>query len=123
MVDRCRARLIAHGFQQRLGVDYISTYSPVACSTIIRSLSSLIALRNLVFSTFDIETAFLNAALEERIYVEQPKGFQDGSKKAWLLEHFLGLKKLVQCGGLKTNWLTSSQRHRLLKCSEETSVS
>lgn len=89
-----RARLVAKGFQQKYGIDYMDTYSPVACASIIRCLFVAVVQYDMQFATFDVKTAFLNAELSETIFVQQPKGFSDDSQRVWKLNRTLyGLKQ------------------------------
>ncbi|UYV73413.1 hypothetical protein LAZ67_10003098 [Cordylochernes scorpioides] len=70
-----KARLVAVGCTQKLGVDYSETYSPVIKSDSLRTLIAFAAMKNLHIHHFDIETAFLYGKLEKTIYMSQPKGF------------------------------------------------
>ncbi|UYV70112.1 hypothetical protein LAZ67_7001835 [Cordylochernes scorpioides] len=71
-----KARLVAVGCTQKLGVDYSETYLPVIKSDSLRTLIAFAAMKNLYIHHFDIETAFLYGKLEETIYMSQPKGFE-----------------------------------------------
>lgn len=42
-LDRCKARLVAQGFTQQAGIDFLDTFSPMAKLTSIRILLSLAA--------------------------------------------------------------------------------
>jgi len=66
--------LVIGGFDQRKGIDYFDTYSPVTKIATIRALISLAAIYDLVVHQMDVKTAFLNADLEEEIYMTQPEG-------------------------------------------------
>lgn len=49
-------------------------------------------------TTFDVKTAFLNAELDESIYVDQLQGFKDNSGRIWKLNRaFYGLKQASFC--------------------------
>jgi len=72
---RHKARLCAKGFEQRQGVDYESTYAPVATLTTVRLLLSLAAKLKMSVHHLDVKTAFLNSDLDEDVYMQQPEGF------------------------------------------------
>jgi len=74
-VERYKVRLVARGFTQTYGVDYNETFAPVAKFTSIRSILALPASEDMEIHQMDVKTAFLNAELEEEIYMEQPQGF------------------------------------------------
>lgn len=76
---RKKARLVAKGFSQQKGIDYNETYAPVVRYTSIRFLLALAAKYNLFIHQMDAVTAFLNAKLQEEIFMAQPIGFDDGS--------------------------------------------
>ncbi|PHT29367.1 hypothetical protein CQW23_31044 [Capsicum baccatum] len=74
-IDKYKARLVVKGFNQKEGLDYFDTYSPVTRITSIRMLIALAAVYDLQIHQMDVKTAFLNGELEEEIYMEQPEGF------------------------------------------------
>lgn len=95
---RCKARLVIKGFSQREGIDYNETFSPVARFDTVRFVLSLAARDNLKLGQFDIKTAFLHGNLEEDIYMQQPEGFQDGTRRVCkLLKSLYGLKQAPRC--------------------------
>jgi hypothetical protein len=85
-VERYKARLVAQGFSQRIGIDYDDTFSPVASMTTIRTLIGLKAIGWHV-RQLDVDTAYLNADLDVDLYITQPKGFEssDADSKGELL--------------------------------------
>jgi hypothetical protein len=74
-IHRFKARLVARGFTQREGLDYNETVSPVVKFDSIRTILSIVAADDMEIIQFDVCTAFLNASVEEEIYMSQPKGF------------------------------------------------
>ena len=66
--------MVIRGFDQRKGIDYFDTYSPVTKIATIRSLIALAAIFDLVVHQMDVKTAFLNGDLEEEIYMTQLEG-------------------------------------------------
>ena len=72
-----KARLVAKGYSQVEGVDYFETFAPTLKNDSLRLLLALAAKENLLIHQMDVSTAFLNAKLEEEVYLEQPAGFYD----------------------------------------------
>jgi hypothetical protein len=94
-IVKYKARLVIKGFMQRFGIDYNETYAPVMKYPSLRILLSLAAIYDLEIKQFDVVTAFLNATLEEEVYMQQPEGFQssDSSKVYRLNKALYGLKQ------------------------------
>jgi len=95
IVTRFKARLVARGFSQQHGVDFDETYSSVARLKTVRCFLAVVAIRDLELELMDVETAYLNAPLKERVYMKQPQGYHRGSDKSvWLLKKALyGLRQ------------------------------
>ena len=55
-------------------MDYTDTYRPVAKFVSIRIILALSVQLGLIIHTMDVDTAFLNACLEENILVKIPPG-------------------------------------------------
>jgi hypothetical protein len=79
-VDKYKARFIARGFSQKEGEDYDKTFAPVARYTSIRAIISLVASMGWNLHQMDVKTDFLNGAIEEEVYIEQPQGFEVHSR-------------------------------------------
>jgi hypothetical protein len=71
---RFKARLVANGFSQILGVDYTDVFSPVVKHTSIRAFFGIVAMHDLELEQLDVKTAFLHGELEEEIVVGMPNG-------------------------------------------------
>jgi hypothetical protein len=94
-VIRNKARLVEQGYTQIEGVDFDETFAPVARLESIRILLSIACHLGFKLYQIDIKSAFLNGILQEEVYVEQPKGFQDPHHP----DHVYKLKKALY--GLK----------------------
>ena len=92
---RRKARFVVRGYLQVHGRDYNETHSPVAKMKSIKLILSIAAKQDLELHQLDFDTAFLNAPVEEEIYVEQPEGFHRGgpNKVLKLLKALYGLKQ------------------------------
>ena len=93
-VLRYKARLVARGFSQRPGEDYGETFAPVTKHATVRLLLALAAALGLEAHVIDVNNAFLNAPLQEEVYLQQPHGIQDGTNRVFRLQKALyGLKQ------------------------------
>jgi hypothetical protein len=92
---RYKARLVVRGDRQEHGVNYDETFASVFKSKTLKMVTALVAQYNLNYHQLDFEAAFLNAAVDCPIYVEQPPGLSNGdSSLVWLLDKALyGLKQ------------------------------
>lgn len=72
-----KAKLVARGFQQIKGMDYEERFAPVISFPTLRLFLSLVAKEDLELHQMDMKTAFLYGELDEDIFMEQPKGFED----------------------------------------------
>ena len=73
-VKQYKARLVVKGYEQVHGIDYDETYSPVARLTSVRLILALSAKLGMPIHQMDVDTAFLNAGLDEDVYIVPPDG-------------------------------------------------
>ncbi|PLW15082.1 hypothetical protein PCASD_21521 [Puccinia coronata f. sp. avenae] len=69
-----KARLCAKGFQQIKGTDFGETYAPTGKLVSLRMLIIFALKHDLLFHQIDIKSAFLNAPLKEKIFLNPPQG-------------------------------------------------
>jgi hypothetical protein len=121
-IIRWKARLVIQGFRQKEGIDYNETFSPTVHIKSIKLMLAIAAEMDYEIKQIDFDTAFLNATLDEEIYMKRPDGLHlVGQFTKWTTgsntndpETALRLKKALY--GLKQAprewWL---QLHKLLQ--------
>lgn len=97
---RYKARLVARGDLQ-YDYEFDETYAPVARETTIKILMAVTASLNFKWEQLDVKTAYLNGKVDEDIYLQPPKGFENQFKDKILKlnKAIYGLKQ----AGLKWN--------------------
>ena len=94
-IVRNKSRLEAQGYTQVEGIDFDESFTPVARLESIQILLSIACIINFKLYQMGIKSAFLKGFLNEEVFVEQPKGFQDPH----FPDHVFRLKKTLY--GLK----------------------
>jgi hypothetical protein len=97
-IARYKARLVARGFTQEHGVDYLETFAPTMRMIFIRTLLALATYHDWEAEQLDVVTTCLEADIEEEIYMRQPEGYRhtdrNGEERVCLLKKSLyGLKQ------------------------------
>ena len=99
-----KARLVAQGFSQIPGQDFMATFAPVMRLETFRSLLAFAAVNDYEVHQMDVVGAYLNGELEEEIYMVQPPGFEDGSGRVChLIKALYGLKQAGRVWNTKLN--------------------
>lgn len=76
-LDRYKAKLVAKGFDQKSGIDYHETFSPVIKLVTIWLLLTLVVQFDWQLGQLEVSNAFLHGVLNEEVYMEKPQGFVD----------------------------------------------
>ena len=72
-----KARWVAKGFQQKLGVDFGETFANTVTPTTYRLLLAIAANNDWEIEQWDVKSAYPNATLHDEVYIQQPTGFED----------------------------------------------
>ena len=93
-VIKYKARLVAKGCAQWPGYDYVETYSPIVWMETIQAILVLVPLKGLKIQQMDIKGAYLNWQLKEKVYMQQPEGYEDTTGQICkLVKTLYGLKQ------------------------------
>ena len=100
-----KARLVARGFTQQKGLHFTEVYAPTSRSESLRMLLASAAQRGFTVQHFDIDVAYLNANLEEELYMLPPPGFEEeGTNLVWKLHKSIyGLRQSARNWNLYLN--------------------
>ena len=90
-IEKYKAIFVARGFSQKEGIDYEENFAPIARYTSIRSVLALAAVMKWKIHRMDVKTSFLNGVVEEKVYVEQPLGFETHDRES----HVCRLKNVL----------------------------
>jgi hypothetical protein len=88
--SKYKARLVAKGYDQQYGIDYLETFAPVLKYKSLRIMLALALFMNANIEQLDVKTAFLNAHVTEKIFVEPPEGMNINKD-----EYTLGLNRAL----------------------------
>jgi hypothetical protein len=109
LIDRFKARLVAQGFSQVPGDDFLETFSPTVRQESLRVLLAIGAYEDLEIKQVDVVSAYPRAKLHATIYAKVPLGLEGcpEGKVLWLKAPLYGLKQsgrewyIEACSGLK----------------------
>ncbi|GJX58107.1 retrovirus-related pol polyprotein from transposon TNT 1-94 [Tanacetum coccineum] len=91
-----KARIVAKGYKQEEGIDFIESFALVAPLEAVWIFVAYVVHKSFPIYQMEVKMAFLYGKLKEEIYVNQPDGFVDPDhpKKVYRLRNALyGLKK------------------------------
>lgn len=84
-LERQKACLVAQGYIQQEGVDYLETFSPVAKLAIVKLVLALASIYGWSLSQLDVNNAFLHGDLLEEVYMKPPSGLDFCHNKGLIL--------------------------------------
>ena len=98
-IERCKARLVILGNNQKEGIDYHETFAPTAKMATIRTFLAVATANNCVLHQMDVQNAFLHGDLTEEVFMKMPPGFASKSpgKVCRLRRSLYGLRQAPRC--------------------------
>ena len=96
---RYKARLVVRAFAQPEETIVGGTYAPVIRASSIKMLLSYALKNQLKIHHVDVKSAYLNAPLDEEVYIEQPYRYENGKRNlvCKLQKAMYGLKQAARC--------------------------
>ena len=81
-----KSRIVAGGHRQKAGLDFDEIFAHTINRKTIRFLIALATIRKWTIRIVDFVTAYLNADMDQDLYMEQPPGFEQGNDMICLLK-------------------------------------
>ena len=97
-IQSYRVRIVAGGHRQVEGVNYSETFSAAAKMPTVRVVLANAAVQDWEIEHVDVKSAYLNAPLEETIYMKPPRGVLKPGQEGKVLRLLKGLYGLKQAG-------------------------
>jgi hypothetical protein len=97
-IQSYRVRIVAGGHRQVEGINYTETFSAAAKMPTVRVVLANAAEQDWEIEHVDVKSAYLNAPLEETIYMKPPQGVLKPGQNGKVLRLLKGLYGLKQAG-------------------------
>jgi hypothetical protein len=93
-VVRHKARYVIRGDMQQEGLDFYETFASVVKPMSYKAIFAIAAAQDWELEQMDVKTAFLYGNIDAEVYMEQPRGCNDGTGRVCKLQKALyGLKQ------------------------------
>ncbi|GKD73220.1 putative RNA-directed DNA polymerase, partial [Tanacetum coccineum] len=94
-IDRYKAILVAKGYNQREGIDFDETFSPVVKITTVKCLINMAINNNWPLCQLDVNNAFFYGNLNEEVYMTLPPSYfsVNDNRVCRLIKSLYGLKQ------------------------------
>jgi len=91
--------LVTKGYIQQKGIDFYETFSPTLRMDLNKNFTALAAQNEFNIHQIDVNAAYFNAHLKEKVFMNPPKGRSDYGKYYWRLNKAIyGLKQMARSG-------------------------
>ena len=105
-LNRREVHLVARGFTQRPGIDFVETFAPVARLGSLRLMMAISIRYKVVIHQIDVVTAYSNGFLNEKVYMKRPEMLEE------VLQEILLRKGKDREIGVKAARMLTSSRGR-----------
>lgn len=108
-LDQYKARLVAIGYSQEYGIDYLQKFAPVAKMTTVRIILALATAQQWSINQMNVKNAFLHGKLHKTIYMKPPLGLSlsTPNEVCKLKRSLYSLNKLHVNGSVLSRMLSS----------------